>query len=148
MSKLKFNEPITHIPSYTELCISSQDLFPKLLTLGVELPFGLQQNWYYYLNLEDWGKIINDLMFKSNLYTPDKRDCDWYASKAWVTCRERYGLNTLAFVNGNSNAGYHAYNLLYHGDGFKLWEPNDGFPFSGSFFEIGEYGYIPKKALL
>ena len=148
MSIIKVSNPVIHIPNFTELSISAQEMYAALASLGVELPFGLQQNWYYYCSLEDWGKIIPDLMFASKLYVLDKRDCDWYASKAWVECRARYGLNTLAFVNGDSDNGYHGYNLLYHGDGFKLWEPNDGFPFSGSIFELGDYGYIPKKVLL
>ncbi len=60
---------------------------------------------------------------------------------------QRYGLNAFFFVMGPSDAGYHAFNMFFHGDGFKLWEPNDGFPHSGQILEIGDYGYIPEEAI-
>ena len=79
--------------------------------------------------------------------------CSNYALKAQVECAERHGLNSLIYTIGKHNDKGHAFNILCHGDdrgldGFLLWEPNDGFPFSGSAFEIGEYGYKPELVLI
>lgn len=103
---------------------------------------------YYHTDLEGWNEVLFNLIFKSNLYKQDKFDCENYALKAMNTCAERYGLNTLAVVIGDIPQGRHGFNILYYGDGFMLWEPNDGFPFSGSLFEIGDYGYQPELVLI
>jgi len=74
--------------------------------------------------------------------------CENYALKASNLVAEHYGLNTLAMAIGDIPEGRHAFNIFYHGAGFMLWEPNEGFPFSGSPFEIGDFGYKPEKILI
>jgi len=112
------------------------------------MPFGMLDDEYFTVSLEEWGKILYDLTFASNLYKKNKQDCDWYALKAKIECEDRHGINTLAFVTGSTPLGYHAFNLICHPNGFMLFEPNDGFPFSGSVFELEEYGYFPKYVLI
>jgi hypothetical protein len=147
MSRIKVQNPIKHIPSFKRYSIGINEMQNLLTALGLEIPFGLWQTEYFYTDLESWGKILWDLVFSKDLYKADISDCDWYATKAWVKCREIYRLNTLMVVTGPTPLGYHAWNMLYYGEGFMLWEPNDGFEFSGGLFEIGEYGYKPGKVL-
>lgn len=148
MSKVKIRQPIVHIPSFKEYQITGSLLRVKIEALGLKIPMGMLDWQYYHTNLEGWGKVLYDLAFSSSLYKGDKFDCDNFALKAMNLSAERYGLNTLAVVIGDIPEGRHAFNLFYHGDGFMLWEPNDGFPFSGSAFEIGEYGYKPELILI
>ena len=68
--------------------------------------------------------------------------------KAAVTCRELYGLNTMALVLGNMPLGYHGFNMIYTGQEFLLFEPNGGFDCSGQAFPIGEFGYTPRLVLV
>jgi len=122
----------------------------KLAQVGVK-PLCTDQpmdGWIYYTDMEGWNKILYDLMFSSNLYKTDIFNCDKYALKAYITCCERYELNSLLLTIGDMSQGRHGWNIFYFGDGFLLWEPNDGFPFSGSAFEIGEFGYSPKLLLI
>jgi len=98
--------------------------------------------------LEGWGNILWDLVFNSNLYKADRFDCENYALKAMTTCAERYGLNTMGLVIGDIPLGRHGFNIFFHGDGFMLWETNDGFSYAGTPFEIGEYGYHPDIVLI
>jgi len=146
MSKIVVENPIVHTPAITTYEIAPDTLFATLPT-GSALMTILDSR-YYYTDLEGWGKILGDLMFKSSLYKADKFDCENYAMKAFNLCAERHGLNTLSFVIGKSDLGRHGYNMFYHGFGWMLFEPNDGFPYAGSPFDIGEYGYFPEMVLL
>lgn len=149
MSKIKPQQPIIHIPRFTEYGVDYIALRSLMVNgIGLEIPMSMHDTFYYYVSLEDWGKILRDLVFSSSLYKRDKFDCEDYAMKAWVVCRERYGINTLGVVHGDTDLGHHAFNILYYGDGFMLFEPNEGFPFSGSAFDIGEYGYKPELVLI
>ncbi len=148
MSRIRVQQPVQHIPSFNEFQITAPALRVKLNQLGVQIPMDMLDWQYYFTDLEGWGKVLYNLVFKSNLYKKDKRDCDWYAFKAKVECEERYGLNAIAFVIGDASQKRHAFNMFYYGDGFMLWEPNEGYPFSGSAFEIGEYSYYPKMVLI
>jgi len=153
MSKLKIQSPVIHTPGFEEYQTTGSNLKANLGVLGLEVPLGMLDSIYYYTNLGGWGKILKDLVFKSSLYKKDKFDCENYALKAMSLCHERYGLNTMGMVIGDTPLGRHGWNIFYHGDGFMLWEPNEGFPakikdFSGSAFEIGEYGYKPDLILI
>ncbi len=148
MSKFQVVPPIQHIPGFNRYSIDMGKMSSLVTGLGLEIPFGLWQLQYYYTDLEGWNKILWDLVFSKDLYEADITDCDFYAVKAWIKAREIYRLNTLAVAVGPTPLGEHAFNILYHGEGFMLWEPDDGFPFSGGLFEIGENGYKPERVLL
>ncbi|MBA7652219.1 hypothetical protein ES703_60049 [subsurface metagenome] len=148
MSKFKIQQPVIHLPSYTQYLKEGTALKQEVEALGFQIPMGLLDRHYYYTNLEGWGNILYDLVFNSNLYKRDRFDCDNYALKAMNVCAERYGLNTLAMVIGDMPQGRHAFNMLYYGEGFMLWEPNEGFDWSGVPFEIGENGYVPDLILI
>jgi len=148
MSKVKINKPIEHIPRFTEYNIRGDQLYSRIKALGFKVPMGILDWQYYYTDLEGWGSVLWDLTFNSNLYKPNRFDCDNYALQAMNECARKYGLNTLAAVVGDIPLGRHGFNMLFYGNGFMLWEPNDGFPFSGGVFEIGDYGYQPELILV
>ena len=148
MSKFKVQQPVIHLPSYNQYEIGGTELKQKVEALGLQIPMGLLDRRYYYTDIEGWGNILFDMVFNSNLYKSEKFDCDNYALKAMNVCAERYDLNTLVMIIGDIPQGRHAFNMLYHSDGFMLWEPNEGFPWSGEPFEIGENGYVPDLVLL
>ena len=150
MSNIQVQKPLIHTPSFTEYKIAKQYLRFKLQELGLEtIPADFSfDSWYYYTDLNGWGKLLPDLIIHSDLYKEDKFDCEDYALKAQVICAERYGLNAFRLCLGNSPQGFHGFNIFYFGEGFMLWEPNGGFELSGSAFEVGEEGYLPKYVLL
>lgn len=148
MSKIKV-QPIQHIPSFKEYSLPRENLYLAISKLGLEIPMGMFDSWYYHSDMEGWGKILWDLVFDSRLYKQDIFDCEDYAIKAFIVCRERYGLNGLAAVVGDTPYGRHGFNMFFHGDGFMLFEPNAGFDFSmEGAFEIGGHGYKPELVLL
>lgn len=148
MSKIKVQQPIIHIPSFKEFAMSAEPMRRLLTNLKLTIPMGMLDSWYYYTDMEGWGKVLYNLVFSSSLYKPNRFDCENYALKAMNICAERYGLNTLAMVIGDVPQGRHGFNMFYTGENFLLFEPNEGFPFSGSAFEIGEYNYQPKLVLV
>jgi len=103
--------------------------------------------FFYFSDTEGWGKILEDLVFKSSLYKTGRFTCVNYALKAQEECCLRYGINALRLCIGDTPQGRHAFNIFYNGAGLMLWEPNEGFPFSGSAFEIGDFGYQPELVL-
>ena len=148
MSKIIVRSPVEHIPAFKEYQVDGGYILNKVTELGLKVPMGLLDWSYYYTDLEGWGKILYDLTFKSSLYKEDRMDCENYALKAMTLCAERYGLNTLAMVIGDTPLGRHGFNILYTGSEFLLFEPNDGFECSGQAFPIGEFGYIPDLILI
>ena len=148
MSKFKIQQPVIHLPSYNQYEIGGTELKQKVEALGLRIPMGLLDRRYYYTDIEGWSNILFDMVFNSNLYKSERFDCDNYALKAMNVCAERYDLNTLVMIIGDIPQGRHAFNMLYHGDGFMLWEPNEGFSWSGEPFEISENGYVPDLVLL
>ena len=148
MSRVQVRQPIVHTPSFKEFQINGLELSAKLQTLGLRYPFGMLDWSYYYTDLEGWGKILYDLVFKSSLYKEDKFDCDNYALKAMNLCAERYGLNTMAMVICNTPLGRHSWNMFYTGEGFMCFEPNSAFSFTGDAFEVEEHKYFPDWILI
>lgn len=148
MSKIQVQTPIIHTPSFNMSVVHSSIIKNSLTNLGLTLPMSLLDGWYYYTDAEGWGKLLVDLMIKSNLYQSDKFDCDDYALKAKTICSERYGLNTMAFVIGDIPEGRHAFNMIYAGEGWLIFEANEGFQYQGQAFPIGENGYRPELILV
>ncbi len=147
MSRVKVKQPVIHTPAFTEYKLTGPELHRRILKLGLAIPFGMLDHYYYYTDLEGWGKVLADLAFKSSLYKEDKFDCENYALKAMSLCHERYSLNTFFMVIGTTPLGRHSFNMFFYGDGFMLFEPNAGFGY-GSMFELGDNKYDPVEALI
>ena len=154
MSRIRFQNPIIHTPSFKRWMINRDALVRRLRELGIEpLVQGYAFfEWYYFTTLEDWGKVLLDLVLNSNLYSPTFKCAD-YAFEAQTECAKRYGLNGLRFcVETRSLMEGHAYTIFPHGnssglESFKLFEPNDGYQWSG-ILEVGDFDYNPEKVLM
>ena len=147
MSQIKVKQPIVHIPSFKEYSISGIELANKYIQLGISIPFPRSDNWYYFTDVEGWSKLIPFLLIKSSLYKQDRFDCEDFAIKAQVLCAELFGLNTLRYTYGDMPLGRHGFNSFYTGDGFLLFEPNEGFN-DDPVFGISDNGYQPISVLL
>lgn len=150
MSRVKIKQPIIHTPSFREYKISGSELYSKYQAAGVAMPFPMSDNWYYHSDREGWAGLISHLLFKSNLYKVDRFDCEDYAIKAMITAAELFGLNTFRYTYGQMPLGRHGFNSFWTGDGFLLFEPNEGFQttLDSPIFEWGENGYQPINVLL
>jgi len=148
MSRIKIVNPVIHTPSFETFEIDGATLKGRLSNIGLTTPMGMLDGRYYYTTAEGWGKLLVDLMVKSDLWTSDKYDCDDYAMKARMTCIERYGLNAIAFVIGDIAEGRHAFCLIYTGEDWLIFEPNIGFGLGGQAFPIGAEGYVPDMVLV
>lgn len=146
MSQFRTRQPVVHIPTFREYKISLQFLKEQYHNINVEFPFPDSDYHYYHTDIEGWSKILPDLIINSNLYKPDKFDCEDFALKAQVVCSERYGLNTLRYTYGTINGGAHGFNTFWTGDCFLIFEPNENY--GESVFEIGMNGYEPRSVLL
>ncbi len=154
MSKIKVQQPIVHTPSFKQWMINRPSLVRRLEELGIKpFPEGFALfEWYYFTTLEDWGKVLYDLVFKSDLYSPTFKCAD-YALEAQTECAKRYKLNSLRMcIDKMSAEKAHAYNLFPYGDGegidgILLFEPNEGYKWSG-ILEMGEEGYQPELVLI
>jgi len=148
MSRIAFRMPVNHTPSFKLIDVPSTRIVVTAIEHKLNIPFGVLDYRYYTTDAEGWGKILYDLAFSSSLYATDKFDCENYAFKAMTVCAERYGLNTMGVALGQTPMGRHGFNIFYIDKNFMLWEPNEGYRWSGEPFKIGENGYIPDLILI
>ena len=152
MSNLKFQ--VVHTPSFKRWMINRASLVYMLERRGIKpFPEGFAFfDWYYYTTLVDWGNVLLDLVFKSDLYSPTFKCAD-YALEAQTECAKRHGLNSLRMcLDKRSSEKGHAYDIFPYGDGegvegVMLFEPNEGYEWSGV-LEIGEFSYLPELVLI
>lgn len=153
MSKIKIQKPI-HIPSFRRWMVNRAALVHRLEELGIQpFPEGFAFfDWYVYTTLIDWGKVLLDLVLKSDLYSPTFKCAD-YALEAQTECSKRYGMNSLRLcLDKRSAEKGHGYDLFPYGDergveGIMLFEPNEGYRWSG-ILEVGDFDYHPEKVLI
>ncbi|GAI81070.1 unnamed protein product, partial [marine sediment metagenome] len=106
--------PIIHTPSFKKWAQRRSYIVTELEQLGMK-PLCADQpmdGWIYFTDMEGWGKILWDLVFNSKLYKTDIFDCDKYALKAYITCCERYSLNSLLLAIGDVPLGRHGFNVF------------------------------------
>jgi len=124
MSKLVF-KPIEHLPRLTEYQLSVGELLAMLQPLDLEKAY-VWDNAYWYVSLEDWGKVLKDVIFGMPKYTAEKFDCENAAMLCSARVSERYQLNTCGIAIGQSPFGEHGYNLLVEDKGLIYFEPQNG----------------------
>ncbi len=125
MSKLIFKSPIAHIPALKESQLTYGDLWGMLQSLNLEVSY-LWDGQYYYVSLEDWGKVLLDVTKGMPKYTTDKFDCENFAMLTSARVSERYQLNTCGIAIGQSPWGEHGYNILVTEHGLIYFEPQTG----------------------
>jgi len=121
----KFTIKVEHTPALKEYSLSGQALSQKLAPLNLEKVYLWDYN-YWHVSLEDWGKVLKDVVFGMPKYTTDKFDCAHFAMLVSARVSERYQLNTCGIAIGQSPWGEHGYNLLVHEDGLIYFEPQTG----------------------
>ena len=91
-------------------------------------------------------KMVPYLTFAADYYVAGLDiDCDDYSMWAAALARLIFKVNGIYQCWGDMPLGYHAFELAYQPNSYKLWEPNAGFVYAGDLFLPGENGYIPRK---
>ena len=116
---------VEHLPRVTEYELSRQDLRGQLQVLALENLY-LWDNKYWYVSLEEWGKVFADVLLNMPKYTVDKFDCEDFALLTSAKVSERYHLNTCGIAIGDSPWGYHGFNIFVSEAGLYYLEPQDG----------------------
>lgn len=157
----KFVVKVEHKPSFQRYILSAEKVDAELAELNVRHPFRLRDSYYFFISMEDWGKIFYDVL--QNL--PDYHisqihreitegepvnekegwdfDCDNFGELCRTRVSEKYGINTCAYVDGESPWGYHGYNIFRAEDGWFMIDPQ-----VGDVMEFAEAGYQPREALI
>ncbi len=144
--------------SFPRFAISCYKMGEELRQLGIELAFSRPRDYFYfYTKLENWRVIIREAIEDMPPYalphieTLEEEmevsedvgwdfDCDNSGELARVETAKKYGLNTMASVDGNSPMGYHNFNMFRAEDGWHILEPQNGL--------IDPDGYEPQEALI
>ena len=121
----KFAVKVEHTSVLKEYTLPGSDLARKLASLNLEKAY-LWDSSYWHISLEDWGKVLKDVLFGMPKYTVDKFDCENFAMLVSARVSERYQLNTCGIAIGQSPWGEHGYNILVHEDGLMYFEPQTG----------------------
>ena len=137
----KFVVKVEHTPVLKEYSLSGVVLGHKLSPLNLEKVYLWDYN-YWHVSLEDWGKVLKDVLFGMPKYTTDKFDCENFAMLVSARVSERYQLNTCGIAIGQSPWGEHGYNLLVHEDGLIYFEPQDG-----NFIPVKDGSYKARLAI-
>ena len=116
---------VEHLPRLTEYELSSRDLQEQLQPLGLEKLY-LWDSKYWYVSLEDWGKVFADVLLNMPKYTAEKFDCEDFALLTSAKVSERYRLNICGIAIGDSPWGYHGFNIFLSEVGLYYLEPQDG----------------------
>ena len=138
----KFAVKVEHLPSITELDMSSSQLRNMLEPLGLR-ELHLWDSHYFYCSHEDWGKVLAKVLLGMPKYTAEKWDCEQYAMRATVRAGELFQLNTLGLCIGQSPFGYHGFNIFVSEAGLFYMEPQ-----TADIYSIGENsGYKAEIAI-
>ena len=106
--------------------LSGSQLEAQLLPLNLDHLF-LWDTWYYIPTLEEWGRILKDVLFNMPAYTAEKFDCENFALLTTARVSEKYQVNTCGIAIGESPWGWHGFNILITKDaGIYYFEPQTG----------------------
>lgn len=87
-------------------------------------------NWYYYLDHEDWGPVLEDVLLGMPDYTSSRFDCENFATLCTCRVSSKYLINTMGIAVGTHNGQAHGFNVFVsHVDGAPqlfLLEPQTG----------------------
>ena len=102
---------VEHIKTFKEYAISSGELASKLQVVGAASVYFWDYS-YWYISLEDWGKVFQDVLLNQPTYVVEKFDCEDFAMLTTARVLEKYRLNTCGLAIGASPLGEHGYNLF------------------------------------
>ena len=118
----KFVTKVEHLPTITEIDMSSSQLRNMLQPLGLR-ELHLWDSRYFYCSHEDWGKVLAKVLLDMPKYTAEKFDCENYAMLTSARTSELFKLNTCGITIGQSPFGYHGFNLFISDAGLFYLEP-------------------------
>ena len=124
----KFVTKIEHLPTITEIEMSSSQLNALLQPLGLR-ELHLWDNRYFYCSHKDWGKVFEKVLLDMPEYLADLWDCENYSLLTTARVGELFKLNTCGIAIGQSPFGYHGFNIFVsEAGGTKLYylEPQNG----------------------
>ena len=125
----KFTTKIEHLPSITEIEMSSSQLRSLLQPLGLR-ELHLWDSRYFYCSHEDWGKVLEKVLLDMPKYTAERFDCSNFAMLASARTSELFKLNTCGICVGQSPWGYHGFCLFLsrvdNEDKLFILEPQNG----------------------
>ena len=127
----------------TEFMIDANALSAQLRSAGITIPCHVFDYSYYYVSHVDWGKVFSDVLLNMPGYTTEKFDCEDFALLVKARVSERYRLNSIALIIGDTPQGRHGFNMFLSEQGLSLLEPQ-----TGDVFNIGERGYVPEFAII
>jgi len=130
-------------PKFKEFLTSAYSVTSLIQSKGMTMPCYCFDSKYYYVSHEDWGVIFADVLMNMPAYISQKFDCEDFAILVKARVNERWKLNTVAVIIGDTPAGRHGFNMFLSDEGLFLLEPQ-----TGDVFEIGEKGYEPEWALI
>ena len=130
MSHIKIQQPVIHTPSFKEYDISGKELQAKLEAIGLELPVRRLDSRYYYVSHEDWGIIFKDILQNMPRFVSEKWDCDDFSFLTKARVGEKYQINAIGAVIGDSPMGRHAWCLFFSEVGLFYLEPQNGIVYS------------------
>ena len=112
---------------------------------------------YEYVTESDWLKVFEYIyaQYKPPAAGKPGIDCDDYAFWLKGMVGAVFGINGCAFAIGDLDngegelRGRHALNMVWIGEGFKLWEPNPGFRMNKLFnVREGPMFFTPRYILM
>ncbi len=124
-------------PKFKETIIAQ---YPKLSDM--ECP-----DWNFTITTQDWmQKILSKDWVNKVPYISDISDCDKFAERLYLHMCDYYGLNSVIDVWGQTDSGYHGFNITVFKDGenyiARCIEPQA----DTIFIESGPLGkYVPDK---
>ncbi len=135
MSKIRVQNPVVHTPNFSEIVIRSSSMRNRLNELNPKEVYIWDSN-YWFVCHEDWGIIITDVLLNMPKYTVGKFDCENFALLTSARVSEKYHLNTMGIVIGDSPQGRHGWNIFLSEWGLHYLEPQ-----TGEVFSVKDSGY-------
>ena len=128
-------------PEITFYEVDSASVINEITGMKVSIPFGMQDNIYYYTTEWGWRQAVDYVRKVYNFppYEAEVRDCDFFALLMKALVEHHFGLTTCGYTNGMSPLGSHAFNKVRTDTGWKDLEPQ-----TGKFVE----NYVSNKVLL
>ena len=140
--------PFNSGPKYKTIKMTPTGLWNIMLKAGISnFPMGLLNGTYYTTDDAGWANVLTSLVGGPWLYQAEITDCDWFALNACVVCRQKFKLNAIGMVIGNSPGGRHSFNLIVTPTGVHLFEPQFNLSTWGA-FDLGSNGYTVDMVLI
>ncbi len=83
-------------------------------------------SWYVCVKRETWATILSDVLLNMPSYVNETFDCDDFSLVSKARVAEKYQVNTIALVLGDTPMGYHAWNAIYTEGEILFLEPQTG----------------------